>query len=389
MVEMLIALAVLGVLLTVILIPIRAGFESFNVGKAKVDNQTAMQNSLDDLERDLRRAVYVFPNRALQGVTFVNGNPRTPFSNVFPVPYTKSLLGVNVTGADVLINNIADNNTPTKGVCDVSAATPSAEPFANAARVDMVLARTGDNGVVLPIEAGATIVSYYPRRLNINAVYDAIDNPLVLFRAEMPFRSSPTNGNQPSRINSDGAVVAGNATTVAYNALVAERFPATCTDQVPQNRSSLWIEHNIYGESNLEPVSSKDVNASAIPAPDPALQTEAISASHTLAIPRGLFLVSSSAVKVFNPLNPYGYDSTDKTFKPPAALSSESPIKAPLVPDSTFDLSDTNNDGKIDRVSVSLAIATLDASNAANIRNGKLKGQQLRVTRTVDLPNVR
>lgn len=382
MVEMLVALAVLGVLLGVIFVPIRSAFESFNIGNAKVDTQTAMQNSLDDMERDFRRAVYVFPNRKLEKVTTESGVPKAPFSAGFPLPYTKSVPTAPATPIDVSTNAVADNGTPIKGVCEVGA-TDGTITWSNAARVDMVLARTDNNGVVLPTEAGATIVSYYPRRVNISAVYDPIDNPLVLFRAEIPFR----NAANTTLIDSNGvdatpAPTPGTGAEIRFNALTSSlRYPTSaCTNIANQNGSSLWLSHNVYGEANLEGISSGNAALASL------------NNSHTIAIPRGLYLVSSSALKVFDPINTYSYDGTN--FVPPAAIAGEPPIgeppiQAPLVPDSSFDLSDSNGDGKIDRVNISLAIGTLDASNAANIRNGKIKGQQSRVTRAVNLINVR
>ena len=70
--------------------------------------------------------------------------------------------------------------------------------------------------------------------------YDPVDNPLVLFRAQFPFR-----GMMQTSVTPAGAQ---NADT--SNA----RFPSSCTSAPAQNRSALWVEHNALGESNLEPL---------------------------------------------------------------------------------------------------------------------------------------
>lgn len=85
------------------------------------------------------------------------------------------------------------------------------------------------------------------------------------------------------------------------------------------------------------------------------------SASHTQITPRDMVLIA-----------------------PNADLPDTNPAKS-HQPDSSFICDDSNNDGKIDRVSISLLLAKYDSIGAA----GEDKNQQIRLTRTVELPNVK
>lgn len=324
LVEILVALAIFSVLLTVALIPFRAGLDSFHVGKARSETQSAAQSSLDQIERDLRRAVFVFPNSSLTGVT-----DRAPFTNNNGQPYVRSL-------------DATDTATPQKGVCNKGS---NAEAWGDTARIDMILARRDAQGrVQMPPQAGDTVVSYYARRQNVSAPYDPVDNPVVLFRAQFPFR-----GTMAAPVTPMGA---SNADTSGA------RFPASCSSAPVQNRSALWVEHNVYGESNLEPLCTDTTDAN-------------ISGSHTVAIPRGVGLLASQA------------------FRANATPAFDPKTEAPFQPDSSFDLSDTNGDGKIDRVTVALSLETFDVNQGANINaNSQPTGQIFRVKRTVELPNV-
>lgn len=325
LVEVLVAIGVFSLLLTVVLVPLRVGLSTFHVGKAKSDTQGASQVALDQIERDLRRAVYVFPNTAMEGIT-----DRAPFTANGGLPYVKS-------------TDATDLATPQKGVCDKPA---GAIAWSDTARVDMILAKRDTQGrVVTPIRVGDTVVSYYARRQNLSAPYDPVDNPVVLFRAQYPFR-----GTMQTPVTPTGAQ---NADTSGA------RFPASCTAAAVQNRSALWLEHNALGEANLEPLCADTT--------DPE-----IAGAHTLAMPRGVGLVSSQAYRA----------NATPAFDPKA--------EAPLQPDSSFELKDANGDGKIDTVTVALAIETFDANQGSNLNaNNQPSGQIVRGRRVVELPNIR
>ena len=355
LVEMLVAIAVLSILLAVVFVPLRLAISSYHIGSSRNATQNAAQASLDQMERDFRRAAYVFPNTALVGITdkAPYTNNKAPGANATDpgFPYTKSL-------------DTADNGANiSRGICDriTSALTkpassqPKSEFFGNTSRVDMILAsRNGNGGVVLPIRPDDTVVSYYARRQNIDQPYSAVDNPLVLFRAEMPYRDAagllykPGGGNPAASTASDPANVD----------LSSARLDACGTTSNSSNIGSRWLAHNVYGEANLEPLLQFDRGV------------------QTLAIPRGIGLVASQAFK----LDP----ATVPT--PPTPTVDE----APLVPDTSFQLSDTNGDGKIDQVAVSLALETFDVNQGSAVgTNGQPTGQIVRVRRVFDLPNVR
>ncbi|BCM93421.1 hypothetical protein IAD21_05312 [Abditibacteriota bacterium] len=325
LVELMVSIAIFSLLLTIVLVPLRTGLDSFHVGKARSDTQSASQSSLDQIERDLRRAVYVFPNASLEGLT-----DRAPFTANDGQPYVKS-------------TDATDTATPQKGVCDKPA---SAMAWSDTARLDMILAKRDAQGrIVTPARAGDTVVTYYARRQNMSAAYDPVDNPVVLFRAQYPFR-----GTLQTPVTPTGAQ---NADT--SNA----RFPTSCTTAAAQNRSALWVEHNALGESDLEPLCTDTTDPS-------------VSGSHTLAIPRGVGMLASQAYRA----------NATPAFDPKT--------EAPLQPDSSFDLKDTNGDGKIDNVTVALALETFDVNQGANLNaNNQPTGQIVRGRRVIELPNVR
>jgi prepilin-type N-terminal cleavage/methylation domain-containing protein len=325
LVEMMVAVAIFSLLLAVVLVPLRAGLDFFHIGKARSETQGASQTALDQIERDLRRAVYVFPNAQQEGLS-----DRAPFTANAGQPYVKS-------------TDATDTATPQKGVCDKPG---SAMAWSDTARIDMILAKRDAQGrIITPVKAGDTVVSYYARRQNLSAPYDPVDNPIVLFRAQYPFR-----GTMQTPVSPTGAQ---NADTSSG------RFPASCTTAAAQNRSALWIEHNALGESDLEPLCTDTTDAN-------------IAGSHTLAIPRGVGMLASQA------------------YRATATPAFDPKTEAPLQPDSSFELKDSNGDGKIDTVTIALALETFDSNQGGSLNaNNQPTGQVVRGRRVVELPNVR
>lgn len=347
LVEMLVAIAVLSILLSVVFVPLRLAINSYHIGSSRTTAQNAAQASLDDMERDLRRAAYVFPNTALAGVT-----DKAPYmsnlvksTDLVGVPYVRSL-----DKADIFTSTDVTKDVPQHGVCERSS---NSVAWGNASRLDMILVKRNGAGPVLPIQPGDTVVSYYPRRQNPTLPYSPVDNPVVLFRAEFPYRGTPVSVVTPM-----GAI---NADTTP------QRFPSTsCSANSVPDRNALWLAHNAYGEANLEPL--------CVDATSPN-----INGVHTLAIPRGIGLVDSQAFKV----DPQTTTDIVASYNPANG-------DAPLVPDTSFQLSDTNGDGKIDHVSASLALEVFDTNqSAATSTNGQPTGQIVRAHRDFDLPNVR
>jgi hypothetical protein len=101
-----------------------------------------------------------------------------------------------------------------------------------------------------------------------------------------------------------------------------------------------WLTQNQWDEPNLESLSSYSSTTQ--------------SSSHVLITPRDMALVAPNA-------------SAGTSYQP----------------DTTFICDDTDNDGKIDRVTISIHEAKYDSIGASK------KSQQLRSTQVVDLPNVK
>ncbi len=354
LVEMLVAIAVLSILLAVVFVPLRLAISSYHIGSARNTTQNAAQATLDQMERDWRRAAYVFPNTAIAGIT-----DKAPYTDTAPkgnngLPYVRS-----TDKTDIFTNTDRSKDVPQHGVCERGA---NSVAWGNTSRVDMILVKRNAAGVVLPIQTGDTVVTYYPRRLDVTQPYSPVDNPVVLFRAEFPYRGT----------------IGGITPTGAVNVDTSpQRFPpATCTAKSAPDRNALWLSHNAYGEANLEPISNVDATITNSDG-----TTSVISGVHTLAIPRGIGLVGSQAYKVDPQTTPDIVASYD-----PKAPKNE----APLVPDTSFQLSDTNNDGKIDQVAASLALETFDVNQGSAVgSNGQPTGQIVRARRVFDLPNVR
>ena len=290
LVEILVALAVMMVMMVIILVPINMGMDLFHIGKARAEVQQANQLVVNQLAAELKQAVHVFPNEAMAGITD-------------KVPYTN--------------NATAPNYAPYYD-------TTTATRVANTARLDFLLPSVGTNGAILtPPVANNYIVTYYARRLNptlddgtTDIPYDVFSNPVVLWRAQYPYRQDD-----------------GNTSTVAN--LLGTRYDDFT---LPRNN---WLTQTA-GEPNLVTQSTYAPATAA--------------ASHTQLTPRDMVLVLADQAN------------------PPTTLQ----------PDSSFIGDDTNGDGKIDRVTISLLLGKYDSIGAAGD-----KRQQIRSTQTVTLPNIR
>ena len=308
-----------------------------------------MQATITNIDNDLRQAIYVFPNGEVPGVT-----DKPPYNNL--PPYFRSL-----------------STTALQGACGTAT---EVQNWSNRARIDMVqVRRTPAGAVETPLAPAYTIVTYYSRRQNMNAAYDPIDNPIALYRAEYPAFGL----YQPKAAGAAQPVAKPLEVTTPKNALNAKvdftRFAAGTTANSPEctadkmagNRSSLWLTHNFYGEADLSLLTT--------PAVADGFTVSSELYSNTIATPRGLALEASRAYRSL-PV-PAG--------EPPLNVITE----APLVPDTSFTESDSNGDGKIDRVTISLGLASFDVGAQGEInKNNQPTGTRLRATRTVDLPNI-
>jgi type II secretory pathway pseudopilin PulG len=322
LIEILVALAILMLMMAIILVPINMGLSVFHIGKARSEVQQANQLVLNQLASELKRAVFVFPNEEMPGIT--NKAPYTANGNK---PYYDPTI------------------------------TPAADrPVSNTARLDFLLPALSGNGSILtPPHANNYIVTYYARRLDPDPTraYDVFTNPIVLWRAQYPYRVDPTGtpyGTAPDNLAN----------------LDSSRYPVTAS---PRNQ---WLSQS-YGEPTLKPTTSTDYFY------DHPIGFAA-STSNTQITPRDMALVSPISA------NP---GLTRAELPEPAVDYNGNTIideneKRSYQPDSSFICDDTNNDGKIDRVTMSLLLQKYDSLGAADD-----KSQQIRSTQSVALPNIK
>lgn len=296
LVEILIAVAVMMLLLTIILVPVNLALDIFHIGKARSEVQQANNLVINQLAAELKQAVFVYPNEQMPGITN-------------KAPYTSN-----------------SNKTYYQ----------SGTPADNTSRLDFILpVKDGSGSFTVPVQASNYIVTYYARRLDTTQAFDLYSNPVVLFRSQYPIR------------NDDGTPLS-TVTTDSSSARYNTPWP---TDQ-PYYSGRLWLMQGVGGEPNLEKLSLYP----PVVSPDVALDmTKVKSASHLQITPRDMALVAPNA------------SDTTPNYRP----------------DSSFIADDTNGDGKIDRVTINLNLAKYDAIGARN------ESQQLRLTRVVDLPNVK
>ena len=353
LIEVLVALGILAILLVIIVLPLRLGFDSFNKGNAQTLTQSAVQATLTDMENDIRQSVYVFPNARVAGVT-----DKAPYDNV--APYFRSVLAAD-TG------DPTSTATPTAKACGVTNATPTSEHWSDPARLDMIQVRRDASGNVLtPLAPSYTVVSYYARRQQMDKPYDPVDNPIVMYRAEFPAFALKATGD-PAPLTVTDVANALNAQIDLKRDLVT----ADCSSATVVNRNALWLTSNFFGEANLLPLTKPSFDSATYPTPP----NNASTYSHTLATPRGLALETSNGYRAI------------PGYVPPTGQTAQ----GALVPDTSFTTTDTNGDGKIDRVTISLGLASFDVGAQGQLDpvTFQPKGTILRGTRTVDLPNVK
>ncbi len=357
LVEVLVALGILAILLVIIVLPLRLGFDSFNKGNAQTLTQSALQATMTDMEKDFRQAVYVIPNARVQNVT--SEEPYKTTNNLSGLPY-------------YLSTDATDTGEPGKGTPgnpNGIACSANSKSWSNPSTVSMIQVRRDATGNVLtPLAPSYNIVTYYPRRQQLGKPYDPVDNPIVMYRAEYPAFGILTASGSPDPLKVQSPAGAFNAKADFRRITSAD---AVCTsDAAIANRSSLWLSHNFYGEADLLPLT--EVGKTGVPntfQPTTNYTIASASYSHTLAIPRGLALEASNGYRALGPAADAG---------------------GALVPDTSFTTTDTNKDGKIDRVTISLGLASFEVGAQGQLDpvTQQPKGTVLRGTRTIDLPNI-
>lgn len=204
----------------------------------------------------------------------------------------------------------------------------------NLSRLDMILpVRDSTGNVVTPLQPTNYIVTYYARRFKPTTTggadnpYDNYTNPVVLWRAQYPYK------------NDNNTTFASYSATNTNN--TSSRYPITPSSSPPY-AGQIWLTQSAQEEPNLETLCT--------------YSSSTTQSSHVQVTPRDMGLVAPNA------------EST-------TALS--------YKPDTTFSCDDINNDGKIDRVTISINQAKYDALGAQS------SYQRQRLVQIVDLPNVK
>ena len=352
LVEMLVALAVLLVLLAVMFVPLNLSSDLANIGTARANTQQAADRALDQMTGELQRAIVVFPNDHVPGVTTLPPYNETPGQNGYFFPYLRdsqgyTVPGNNTAGAQVVnaCRTGADANNP---------ALPALVPAGNTARIDFLLPRNNFGVLDARLQPENTLVSYYCRRLDISKAYDPINNPITLFRAQMPYR---IYREQPNGSIVAAPFMAPDAPNAVNLRLTADRYAARAANCAAQpaiaSRELAWMTQNQFGEFDLAPLcQTPPVEGNAPPT----------FASHSLVLPRDIAVIAPRATLDFTPTTSF-------------------------VPDAAFLTRDTNGDGKIDAVEIQLNVGQYDQNYAVRRDDNALGGRkavpQPQVSRTL------
>jgi prepilin-type N-terminal cleavage/methylation domain-containing protein len=305
LVEMMVTLAIMMLLFGIIFVPLNQAFNFFHLGQTRTSMQQAARQTLEQISSDLRTAVRVFPNDVTPGIT-----NQPPYGGVGPY-----INGTSCSGGRL----------------------------ANLSRIDFIPAQLDSTGIVMPVRPARYVVTYYARRYDTDRNYNAIDNPVLLFRAQSPY----LNGT-----NAEAQTPSGDPNLD----VTTRRYSSNCND-----RGAAWLMQQ-QGEPNfLVPLSG--------PRSTPAITSdtadEVVAGSHTRAIPLGVSLTATSR----------------------ATLPSRDP-DLNYTPLTTFTITDSNSDGKLDQVKINLALESYETSSTTNGTGDIPPPQILRMSTTVDLPNV-
>jgi len=224
----------------------------------------------------------------------------------------------------------------------------------NLSRLDMIVAKTDGNSLITPIQPSYYIVSYYARRRDITKDYQPIDNPVILYRAQIPYYNQ--NGSNFNYLTPTGDILLAGTVPGPSNVVNADttnnRYGINCSD-----RGSWWLAESKFGESNLQPL-TEGVGATNS---DPFT----LYGSHVSMLPTDIGMVTGVDYRGYN----------DQT--PPQLVTTYT------QPKSTFICADTNRDGVIDEVRLNVLLQnTTPGSSGSN-------GPQINLPQVVDLPNVR
>ncbi len=313
LIEVMVALAIFAILMVVVFVPLTQATRFMAIGRSRAVLQQASNQTMSQLQRDLSRAIYIYPNAYLPGIADTS---KAPYSDNAGHPY---------------LGGTGDNTS----------------------RIDMLLPEidSTSGAVKYPITPAKYIVTYYARRFDSTHPYDPYNNPVVLIRAQYPYR------------NADGTIFQIGTDPNADTSTT--RYSSGTT------RGLKWLTQNAVGEFDLSTVIP---NASENICQD-ATTGGLVPSSHIIATPRNVALVTPNA-----------------TWPTPTAL----PSNYSLVPNTTFTCADTNGDGKINQVTVSLTLTNFNrqvsgdgGNNINQSANSNVNFQKFTLVQSIDCPNIR
>jgi hypothetical protein len=270
---------------------------------------------------------------------------------------------------DPSLITLSNPTVPVNPYFDGDPCSAATNRISNLSRIDMILPETNNGNILTPVLPTYYIVTYYARRRDVTKAYQPIDNPIVLYRAQIPFRGAPAPSNPAYLISDAGAAVAPATSGDQYPAsdslnanIYNSRYtnltsPTACGTGSPASISANWLTQSTDGEPDLEPLTNENFNSSPAAA-------FTLFGSHISLLSTGVGMVTDFDYR--------GYDSNNQPI-----------TKSFYSPKSTFTCADTNNDGLIDQVTLSVLLQKVDQSGA------EPNGQRITLPQVVNLPNVR
>jgi len=346
-----VSISILSILFLLLFVPLLTSMGLLSQGQGDIKIQDTLRTVLARIERELKSAMFVFPNdggsttltapvipplmgsqpwvlEVKNGAVFQPGSlvrigvpGQADYATLWTVQWvTLNRIAVYdpaATNRQLLAQNLGAVVTGAARYYDsINADGPPQLTCGNAlraavlSRLDLQLPHNilsgGGSRVLFPLQAEPQLVTYYVRRRDPATAYDEIDNPLVLYRAQYV---------QP-----------------------VVNFPNQDPCHVTGSSQSGWLRDN----ANLEPVASNQTS------------------------PIGLH----TALTPTEDLNVLGRTVTD-----PATNNTK------LISDTTFTTEDSDGDGRVDRITINLVIGRYDAARRETVR------ETLR--QTIELKNAR
>ena len=332
LIEILIAVGLFLVLLAIILVPLNQAFKVFNVGRTSIALQNAADTTVKTIAADLRGAVVVFPNDELPGIT-----DRAPYKNpLYALTPANACPGAGCSNAPYMID-LDPNST---GDSSDSCANRRKFRVGNSARVDFLLPvrNSNDGSVVSPVKPEIYVVSYFTQRQKAikepSESFEEYENPIAVYRAKTLYQKS------------DGDPKTGlNTTNTRYGS-------GGC--------DSDWLRQ-------IPATTKAQASATGGPpyrAAEAQIPTDADTDERSMVTPRD---TAVSTRFVFDPAFPNNIN------------------RATMQPDLNFACEDSDGNGVIDRVTISLTLVQYEDAGS----DGKVTGQRVTATQIVNLSNAR